>query len=540
MLQAFDYPEFDYRPCADQHADTPVHHAVVIVGAGPVGMAAAMDFARRGRNVLVLDDDNTVSVGSRAICFAKRTLEIMDRLGVGERLLERGIIWKIGKVFCGEDEVYRFDLLPEDGHKMPAFINLQQYHFEKAQTDSLSVSDKVEIRWRNRVTNVADKGDHVVVEIETPDGHYKLTADYVLAADGARSAIRKMLDLDFRGQVFRDRFLIADVIMKADFPTERWFWFDPPFNPGQSALLHMQADNVWRIDLQLGWDADPEEEKKPERVIPRLQRMLGEDVEFELEWVSVYTFQCRRLERFRHGRVLFLGDAAHQVSPFGARGANSGVQDADNLVWKLDCVLSGLADEHLLDSYDAERVFAADENIMNSTRSTDFITPKSPISRLFRDAALELARAHPFARRIVNSGRLSVPSVLAASPLSMPDTDSFSGPMVPGAPCADAPMQAPDGTPSWLLSHLGTEFVLLCFGVAPGELPRDLPLRPRVVVIGDGDGTLRDTKGLAASRYDGQAGTVYLIRPDQHVAARTRAFDADWLTRALDRALALG
>jgi 3-(3-hydroxy-phenyl)propionate hydroxylase len=101
-------------------------------------------------------------------------------------------------------------------------------------------------------------------------------------------------------------------------------------------------------------------------------------------------------------------------------------------------------------------------------------------------------------------------------------------------------MQAPDGKPSWLLSHLGTEFVLLCFGVASTELPRDLPLRPRIVVIGDGDGTLRDTKGLAASRYDAQPGTVYLIRPDQHVAARTRAFDADWLARALDRALALG
>lgn len=235
-----------------------------------------------------------------------------------------------------------------------------------------------------------------------------------------------MLGLEFIGQVFEDRFLIADVKMKADFPNERWFWFDPPFHRGQSALLHQQPDNVWRIDLQLGWDADPIQEKKPERVIPRLKKMLGDDAEFDLEWVSVYTFQCRRLESFRHGRVLFAGDAAHQVSPFGARGANSGIQDTDNLAWKLALVLEGKAPEALLDSYDLERTYAADENILNSTRSTDFITPKTKASRLLRQATLELAVDHDFARRLVNSGRLSVPAVLDESPLNLSDQGEFS------------------------------------------------------------------------------------------------------------------
>jgi len=537
MLQAFDYPQFDFRACPDMQADTPVHHPVVIVGAGPVGMAAAMDFAARGRKVLVLDDDKTVSVGSRAICFAKRTLEIMDRLGVGDALLDKGIVWKIGKVFFGTDQVYQFDLLPEDGHRMPAFINLQQYHFEKAETDWLHAHPNVEIRWQNRVTNVTDHGHEVLVDIETPAGPYRIRADWVLAADGARSAIRKMLDLDFHGQVFKDRFLIADVVMKADFPTERWFWFDPPFNPGQSALLHMQADNVWRIDLQLGWDADPEAEKQPGRVIPRLKRMLGEEVEFELEWVSVYTFQCRRLDRFRHGRVLFVGDAAHQVSPFGARGANSGIQDADNLVWKLDLVMQGVAGEALLDSYDVERVIAADENILNSTRSTDFITPKSPISRLFRDAALELAREHAFARRIVNSGRLSVPCVLQDSPLNTPDNpdDGFAGPMQPGAPCADAPARGPDGGDDWLLHHLGGDFTLLAFDAdLPVDAVTNLPVPVNILRIGV---DLFDPTGSIARRYDLRPGTVYLIRPDQHVAARSRRFDRAWLDGALARAL---
>ena len=204
------------------------------------------------------------------------------------------------------------------------------------------------------------------------------------------------------GKVFQDRFLIADVVMKADFPAERWFWFDPPFHPGQSVLLHREADNVWRIDFQLGWDADPELEKLPERVIPRIRAMLGPEREFELEWVSVYTFQCRRMQKFRHGRVLFAGDAAHQVSPFGARGANSGIQDTDNLAWKLKLVLEGLAPDRLLDSYSEERVAAADENLLNSTRSTDFITPKSQVSKDFRNAVLGLTREHPFALSLIH------------------------------------------------------------------------------------------------------------------------------------------
>ena len=222
-----------------------------------------------------------------------------------------------------------------------------------------------------------------------------MEAEWLIACDGAGSPIRNMMGLDFIGRIFEDNFLIADVVMEdsPDFPVERRFWFDPPFNRGQSALLHKQPDNAWRIDLQLGWDIDKAKESKPENVIPRLKAFLGESATFELEWVSIYTFQCRRMEKFRHERVIFAGDSAHQVSPFGARGANSGIQDTDNLVWKLKLVMDGKAPECLLDSYDAERIHGADENILNSSRSTDFITPKSEVSRLFRDAVLDLVRA---------------------------------------------------------------------------------------------------------------------------------------------------
>src|SRR3954466_4664497 len=324
-------------------------------------------------------------------------------------MVDKGISWNVGKVFFQDDLVYRFNLLPEAGHQRPAFINLQQYYVEGYLHERAETLENLSLRWKNKVVGLTQHADHVEVTVETPDGSYRLTGDYLVACDGGRRAVRSTMGLGSKGGVFRDRFLIADVKMKADFPTERWFWFDPPFHRNQSVLLHRQPDDVWRIDFQLGWDADPVAERQPERVIPRVKALLGEDVDFTLEWVSVYTFACLRMERFRHGRVIFAGDSAHGVSPFGARGANSGVQDAENLAWKLRLVLQGKAPEALLDSYDAERVYAADENILNSTRSTDFITPKSEASRAFRDATLELAKDCGFARRLLYSGRLPRP-----------------------------------------------------------------------------------------------------------------------------------
>jgi 3-(3-hydroxy-phenyl)propionate hydroxylase len=322
-------------------------YPVAIVGAGPVGLAMAIDLALHGIASVVLDDNDVVSVGSRAICWSKRTLEIFDRLGVGERMVEKGVTWKVGRLFHRDKEVWNFDLLPEEGHKMPAFINLQQYHVEQYLVErARDFPDLIDLRFKNRVAGVSPAADHAAVDIETPDGAYRLKAQYLIACDGARSFVRQAMGLDFAGKLFEERFLIADVEMKADFPSERWFWFEPPFHAGQSALLHKQPDDIYRIDLQLGWDADPEEEKKPENVIPRIEKMIGHS-DFELDWVSVYTFQCRRLERFTHGRVIFVGDSAHIVSPFGARGGNGGIQDVDNLGWKLAAVLKGEAGERL-------------------------------------------------------------------------------------------------------------------------------------------------------------------------------------------------
>lgn len=527
---------FAYQPHPDAQAAQPVRHPVVVVGAGPVGLSLAIDLAQRGQRVVVLDNDHKLSGGSRAICFAKRTLDIWDRLGVGDVMVDKGVSWQVGKVFFNDRPIYQFNLLPEDGHARPAFINLQQYYAESFLVERALQCPEIDIRWDHKVADITQDDDGATLTVETPDGQHVLQADWVMACDGSRSTLRSLMGLETQGRVFKDRFLIADVKMEADFPTERWFWFNPPFHPGQSVLLHRQPDKVWRIDFQLGWDADPEAEKRPENIIPRVQALLGQDVAFELEWASVYTFACQRMAQFVHGRVLFAGDSAHGVSPFGARGANSGVQDADNLAWKLDRVLRGVSPAHLLATYGPEREYAADENILNSTRATDFISPKSEISRLFRDATLQLAKDHAFARKLVNSGRLSVPAVLRDSPLNTPDTDTFDTPVMPGAVLPDAPVKK-GTTDSWLLRELGVNFTLITHGPAPQWVADWLQSLPsddcKLLQLGvDVD----DTQGLVAQRLDLQIGNAYLVRPDQHVCARWRVPTAADLQAAYHRA----
>ena len=551
MQKTFTYPKFDYVRPPELAEGRDGHYPVIVVGAGPVGLTAAIDLAHQGQPVLLLDDDDTVSIGSRGVCYAKRTLEVLDRIGCDNRFVDKGVSWDVGRTFFGEGEVFNFNLRPQAQHLRPGMINLQQYYLEQYLIERTGDVPQLEKRFKHKVIAVTPGDDKVTLRVETPDGAYTLTTDWLVVADGARSPIRTMLGLDIEGKVFMDRFLIADVVMAADFPAERWFWFDPPFHRNQSVLLHKQADNVWRIDFQLGWQADPVEEKKPENVIPRIKAMLGDEREFELEWVSVYTFQCRRMNQFNHGRVLFVGDAAHQVSPFGARGANSGIQDTDNLAWKLKLVMDSKAPPTLLDTYGEERGYAADENLMNSTRSTDFITPKSTTSKVFRNAVLQLAAKYPFARALVNSGRLSVPSWLATSSLNTPDGDVFEGQMIPGAPLADAPVEVA-GQPGWLLHQLGNRFQLLHYvddastldektALALAQLAQAAIAIEAIIVAPRGQApaglkTLIDTDGCIAQRYDLRPGTTYLVRPDQHVAARWRALDASKIKAALARA----
>ncbi len=523
------------------------HIPVIIAGGGPIGLASAIDLARYGIRSVVLEKYNTVSNGSRAICWAKRTLEILDRIGTSGRMMEKGVVWNQGWVYFGKETepIYKFDLLPDKLQKFPAFINLQQFYAEEYLINLFPEYPQTEIRWQNEVVGVVNDADKVIVTVSTPAGEYRLSCDYLVAADGHRSPVREALGLDFVGRVFEDNFLIADVRMKADFPAIRRFWFDPPFNPGQTSLIHKQADDVWRIDFQMGWDIDRDEVMKEENIDAKIKAFLGSDLEFEYEWVSLYTFKCCRMEKFVHNRVIFAGDSAHLVSPFGARGANGGLQDVDNLVWKLHLVLTGAAPPGLIGSYDDERILGAQENVMNSSRSTDFMTPKSEVSLAFRNATLELAKDFEFARRLVNPGRLSTPSVLDGSPLNTPDEDEFNDRQRPGAPCLDAPITI-NGADSWFLNQLGDRFSGIYFsgdGSTAAELDaagtEQIPVET-LVVTGTGKGTgknwIVDNNGLLHRHYDARPGTYYLIRPDQHVAGRWRQFNREKVSQALARA----
>ena len=519
----------------EEQNSAPARHPVVIVGGGPVGLALALDLGQKGTPALVLDDHDGAGLGSKAICFSKRTLDIANRLGASQPMVDKGVVWNVGKVFYADEKLFDFNLQPDTGHRNPAFINLQQPYFEKYLVDAINAAQAagapIEIRGRNCVSALKNHGSYTTLTVDTPDGPYTLEAEYLIACDGARSPLRDMMGLSFDGRVFEDNFLIADVHMKADFPTERWFWFEPPFKgAGQSALLHKQPDDIWRIDFQLGWDIDREKELDPARIRARVDAMLSSQAgyvpEYELEWTSIYTFQCRRMQKFRHGHVIFAGDSAHQVSPFGARGANSGVQDAENLAWKLDLVLKGLADERLLETYSTEREHGADENILNSSRATDFMTPKTDISKVFRNAVLELASRHTFARPMVNSGRLSVPCNYAGFDLFGEDAlDGGPTASSPGMPCPDAPHG--DG---FILDHLGGGFTLIAVGCAVSDVTTG-GIHATVLHVDN------PSEELTARYLGKEPAAVYLIRPDQHVVARWSRFDETAVARALQTAI---
>ena len=525
-MSSYTYRHYPYRRPPELE-DEASRRPVVIVGAGLAGPTLALALAARGIRSVLLDEDDTVSVGSRSICQARHSLETWDRFGVAQRVAEKGITWEQGEVYLGDRPVYRFNLTPEPGYKFPAFVNLQQYYVEEYLYERCLADERIELRVRNKVVGVTPHDDHVTVDVETPDGRYTLEAEWLVACDGVRSSIRHRLDLPFEGEVFHDQFLIADIRLLDELPRERRFWFYPPFHPTNSVLLHRQADNVLRLDFQLGRDADPEEEKKTENIDRRLRLMFGPGARWEHEWSSVYTFTCRMMERFVVGHVIFAGDAAHVVSPFGARGGNAAVADVDNLAWKLALVVSREAPASLLDSYCSERRAAARENILHSTRSTDFITPKFGASRAFRDAALSLAPDFPFARALINSGRLSVPTLQPGSPIDTPDGDGdWIGGPGPGKAMPDAPVGG-----GWLVDRLGRDFTLLTFGLGRSNVG---PLPERVTHVGLG------RQGVARQRYDAHPGTAYLIRPDRYVAARWRTFDPARVAAAVQRATGRG
>jgi len=504
-------------------APAPGTYPVVVVGAGLAGLTAALELASRGVQVVVLDEDDTVGasgLSSRGICYAKRTLEILDRFGVARRMLAKGVTWNEGDVYRGTERLYRFNLQPETDQKFPAFVNLQQFYVEQYLVEALARHPSADLRWKSRVTDLAQEKDHVRVRVRTPKGAYEMRCRYLVAADGAHSVVRAKLGAkDAEFALYETAWCIADVKMRAREAPVRKAYLDNALNDGGAIWYHQMADGVWRTDWQISHYDDPDAEATPARARRRLRKLLGPKAKFDLVWVGAWRFRRRWLEKLTHGRVFFMGDAAAQHSPFGARGGNRAVQDANNLGWKLAAVLQGEAHPDLLLSYEDERHPAAVEAVEAGSRSAIFISPESPGQRAFRDAILDLAQREDWARALVNVGRLSVAATYDASPLNV-DRGEFNAPFArPGA-------AAPDGRfeKGHFVERLQGGFTVAYFGRSGPQMAE-----PTLQV--------RGAEALAKRYGVGREGATYVFRPDGHVLARCRGISGEFARDAIRAAL---
>ncbi|KWF37725.1 hypothetical protein WT56_03235 [Burkholderia pseudomultivorans] len=536
MTGGYTLPVFPFHrpPELDGHRR---RYRVVVVGAGLAGLTVAVDLAQHGIEVVVLDEDNTVGVrgaSSRGICYAQRSLEIFARLGIVQRVIDKGVTWSVTKVLSGDDVLYEYDLADTHASEQPPFVNLQQFYIEWFLADRFAELGVGEIRWSNRVTGVAAHDDHVELTVSTPDGEYRLEADWVLDAEGASSFVRDALGLRVSGERTPDRWCITDVRVDTALPHERWTWVDAPFNDDRGVWQHLMADGVWRLDFQMDEHCDGAEVSRPDVAKARVRKMLG-DVPFELVWVGPYFYRTQLLDTFRHRRILFLGDAAHVKSPFGARGGNSGIQDADNLAWKLALVLRGDADESLLATYDEERRAAAIENIRVTQRSGRFMRPANDAERLFRRAVLSLARRHPFARALLNTGRLCTPHDYRGMSAFATESNDGVGASVPNLALCE------NGAPVSLMTlaaRANGRLLVFVDGNAPDAAALQaalgtLPVALHIVAPDHIDGEPQTLAHLRIPR----AGAV-VIRPDSHLAARIADATAARIRDAVALALA--
>lgn len=580
----YQLPEYPFVEPPEIASGEVKRHAIVIVGGGITGLSLACALAQYGVRALLLDEDNTVGVkgaSSRGICYAQKTLEIFKRLGIYERIARKGVQWSVGRTFAGSDEVYSFDLRQQQTHSLslqPPFINIQQFYIEGFLVEQLyalantvrpelvegqtwqpvstsstrtAAGSLIDLRWKHRITAIEQHADHASLSITTPAGSYTLQAEHVIDCTGAHSPFRRWCEASVTAKKGDDRWCIADVRFKTPPPVERHTWIEAPFNQGRAVWQHLMADGVWRIDYQMPPDANPEEVSREDVVRARLNAQFGRELghdECEIVWVGPYAYRSECLDRLRHGRVFFAGDAAHVVSPFGARGGNSGVQDADNLAWKLAAVVQGRAAPALLDSYHHERHEAAQHNVLVTNRTARFLRPADGVERLFRAAALGLARQHLFARQLVNTGRMSTPN-----------TYTRSGACRPGGGNAtqNVALAWADGSPgelTELLRWAGGRLLLLVFGdMSPATATRlralsmQADLRCVQVVAAEGKAIalalehVRDIHGhlRATCQIKVKGQSWALLRPDSYIAASGGRLDAS-LVQALAATMGAG
>lgn len=529
---------------------------VVIVGAGPIGLLTALNLARFGVPCVLVESEQQVSEGSRAIVFTRRSMEILQQVGVADRISAAGLPWRFGNSFYRGERVFRMEAPHDADDRFFPMVNLQQQYLEEFLVDAAKANPLIEMRWGNRVLAVQQAADHARIEIDTPQGPYALETDWLVAADGARSVIRTMMDLGLEGASYEGRFVIADIKIDLDLPTERLAFFDPPWNPGNTVLMHREPGNIWRVDYQVPADETPEQALAPESLKQRINaqlEMIGvSEPKWEMDWCSVYSARALTLPDYVHGRVIFTGDAAHILPIFGVRGANTGFQDGQDLSWKLAFLVQGWGTEQLLRSYSAERVMAAREIIDEAGKSIRFMTPPSQGFRVLRDAVLSLSLKQAFVRPLFH-WRTSRPHEYSDSVLNSKGDDNalFRAGPANGAPLMNVRL----GSDGFLFDHFGAGLHLFLFGemsAVPESIlvevnaVRDRGVPINIVVICRGaksavrgaDVVFGDETGHFWKKYGVRAdGAAYLVRPDQHVCARWMTLSPDRLRSAIQATL---
>ncbi|QBJ95577.1 hypothetical protein ERC79_06030 [Rhodococcus sp. ABRD24] len=527
---------------------------VMIVGRGPVGMTTALLLARWGVPSVIVDPmraDQTLP-GSKAVLIAGHVIAITDPIGIGTTIADEGVAWTKTRTFIRGKEISATDVSTAPG-LLPKLVNLTQKRVEELLLERLLAEPLITVMSESTVLDFVDDGDRVKVRVETSSGEKVLTTSWLVGCDGSRSTVRKTLGIPFEGYGHEENFFIVDISADLPFPNERHFHFDPEFNPGRTVLIHPQPNSTWHLDWQVGPDVDAEEEKASGRLDQRIRSIIG-GVDYDLHWFTTYQFKQLRARDFRKGRCFLVGDAAHLTSPYGARGMNSGLADAENLAWRLALVVRGDAAESLLDGYSTEREYTSTENLEITGATARFMCPGTTRERLTRRATLAIARMIPAARSRVDSGQIyaavTYPPALLGS-----NTEDSSGVSV-GTIAPDSVIRAADSSVTRLGQLLRHGVALLIFAgsdpARPGDVARDVldsvpPELPFTVVevvrgVPSDTGTSRhvrvhDVDGSLHAQWCPPRvpadGLAYIIRPDAYVAARS-PLNSRRITNALD------
>ncbi len=516
---------------------------VVVIGCGPVGQTTALLLARWGVPVVVLDGrPQRDLIGSKAICQQRDVLDVWDTVGVGAEVARQGVTWTTSRTFHRDHEVFSVDFVDRGSSPFPPFVNISQCVTEDLLDAAIFAQPLIEVRWGHRVTGLHQDADSVTVTCVTGHGEVTVSGTHAVACAGPRAdLLRTALGLSFEGETFGDQFLICDI--RTDLPgwdTERRFYFDPEWNPGRQVLIHPCPDSTFRIDWQVPPDFDLAAEQASGGLDTKIRQVIG-DRPYEIVWQSVYRFHSRVVDKMREGRVLVAGDAAHLVAPFGARGLNSGVLDAENAAWKIAFVRNGWASDELLDSYSDERHAAAVENLDVTAATMRFLVPANPTDSAHRVDVLGRAMTDPAARAQVDSGRLAEPFWYIDSPLTTTDpTRPFPGrpprgqapEPAPGVLVPDCPVNVPGRPDLHRLRQLARHGLTLLLGPDAPDVPTpvgDPPLAVHRIDKLDPSGALTNVLGARPNE-------MWLLRPDAHVAAVLT--DPALLPAALSRVIA--